>query len=195
VLQRPLELGTDLVMHSSTKYLGGHSDVMGGAVVARTATGIFERVRHIQATSGAVPAPFDCWLVCRSIRTLPLRVRAHSEHAFRVARFLAQRPRVEAVHYPGLATHPGHTVAARQMQGFGGVLSFQVAGDGDAALAVAAKVRLFTRATSFGGVESLIEHRASVEGPESRTPPNLLRLSIGLEHPDDLIADLDQALG
>jgi cystathionine gamma-synthase len=195
VLQRPLELGADLVMHSSTKYLGGHSDVMGGAVVARTATGIFERIRHIQATSGAVPAPFDCWLVCRSMRTLPLRVRAHSEHAFRVARFLAQRPRVEAVHYPGLAAHPGHALAARQMQGFGGVLSFQVAGGSDAALAVAAKVRLFTRATSFGGVESLVEHRASIEGPESRTPPNLLRLSIGLEHPDDLIEDLDQALG
>jgi cystathionine gamma-synthase len=195
VLQRPLELGADLVMHSSTKYLGGHSDVMGGAVVARTATGIFERIRRIQADSGAVPAPFDCWLVGRSIRTLPLRVRAHSEHASRVARFLAQRPRVDAVHYPGLATHPGHALAARQMQGFGGVLSFQVPGDSDAALAVAAKVRLFTRATSFGGVESLIEHRASIEGPDSRTPPNLLRLSIGLEHPDDLIADLDQALG
>jgi cystathionine gamma-synthase len=195
VLQRPLELGADLAMHSSTKYLGGHSDVMGGAVVAKTATGIFERVRRIQVDGGAVPAPFDCWLLSRSIRTLPLRVRAHSEHAVLVARFLAQHRRVEAVHYPGLAAHPGHAVAARQMKGFGGVLSFQVAGGRDIALGVAAKVRLFTRATSFGGVESLIEHRASIEGPESRTPENLLRLSIGLEHPDDLIEDLAQALG
>jgi cystathionine gamma-synthase len=195
VLQRPLELGADLAMHSSTKYLGGHSDVMGGAVVAKTATGIFERVRRIQVDGGAVPAPFDCWLLSRSIRTLPLRVRAHSEHAVLVARFLAQHRRVEAVHYPGLAAHPGHAVAARQMKGFGGVLSFQAAGGRDVALGVAAKVRLFTRATSFGGVESLIEHRASIEGPESRTPENLLRLSIGLEHPDDLIEDLAQALG
>ena len=130
----------------------------------------------------------------RSIRTLPYRMRAHSEHAGKVAAFLAQHPAVEVVHYPGLATHPGHAIAARQMQLFGGMVSIQVQGDAAAAMAVAARVQLFTRATSLGGVESLIEHRASVEGPASTTPPNLLRLSIGLEHPDDLIADLGQAL-
>lgn len=195
VLQRPLEHGVDLVHHATTKYLGGHSDIMGGAVVARTREGLFEAIRKIQASNGAIPSPFDCWLLLRSLRTLPYRVRAHSEHALAVARFLAGHRRVAAVHYPGLPTHPGHPVAARQMAGFGGALSFQVEGDRDAALTVAAKVRLLTRATSYGGVESFIEHRASIEGPESLTPQNLLRLSIGLEHPDDLIEDLSQALG
>jgi len=142
-----------------------------------------------------VPSPFDCWLVLRGIRTLPYRVRAQSAHALQVATFLASHPRVEAVHYPGLASHPGHDVARRQMSSFGGMLSVQVGGGADAAMAVAAKVRLFTRATSFGGTESLLEHRASIEGPGSTTPSNLLRVSIGLEHPDDLIADLAQALG
>lgn len=195
VLQRPLELGVDLVMHATTKYLAGHGDVMGGLIVAKTREGFFERVRRIQVNGGAVPAPFDCWLVLRSIRTLAYRVRAHAEHALRVATFLRAHRRVAAVHYPGLPDHPGHAVAARQMTAFGGVLSFQVEGDRGAAMTVAAKVRLFTRATSYGSVESLIEHRASIEGPGTRTPENLLRLSIGLEHPDDLIEDLAQALG
>lgn len=195
VLQQPLALGADLVKHSSTKYLGGHADVMGGAVVARTAQGFFEKIRWQQANGGGIPAPFDCWLLRRSIRTLPWRVRAHADNALAVARFLAGHPGVEAVHYPGLPGHPGHAVAVRQMRGgFGGVLSFQARGGRDAALAVAAKVRLVTRATSYGSAESLIEHRASIEGPESRTPANLLRLSVGLEHPDDLIEDLAQAL-
>lgn len=195
VQQRPLELGADLSVHATTKYLGGHSDVLGGAVVARAADDFFERVRFIQGNGGAVPAPFDCWLILRGIRTLPYRVRAHAENGMRVARFLSEHPRVERVHYPGLAGHPGHEVAARQMRGFGGMLSIEVRGGQAAAMAVAARVRLFTRATSLGGTESLIEHRASVEGPESSTPPSLLRLSVGLEHPDDLIADLAQALG
>lgn len=195
VLQRPFELGADLVMHATTKCLGGHSDIMGGAVIAKSAEGIFERIRRIQVNSGAIPSPFDCWLLLRSIRTLPYRVRAQAEHALAVARFLAAHRRVVAVHYPGLRTHPGHALATHQMAGFGGVLSFQVEGDRDVALTVAAKVRLFTRATSFGGLESFIEHRASIEGPASRTPDNLLRLSIGLEHQDDLIDDLAQALG
>ncbi len=194
IQQRPLELGADLVLHATTKYLGGHSDVLGGAVVAREQTPLFERVRYMQANGGAVPAPFDCWLVLRGIQTLAYRVRAHAEHAMQVARFLAEHPRIERVHYPGLEDHPGHAVAARQMRGYGGMLSIEVRGGEAVAIALAARVQIFTRATSLGGIESLIEHRASVEGPESKTPPSLLRLSIGLEHPDDLIADLEQAL-
>ncbi len=195
ILQRPLELGADLVKHSSTKYLGGHADVMGGAVVARSREGFFEKIRWLQANTGGVPAPFDCWLLLRSIRTLPYRVRAHADNALTVAGFLRRHPRVEAVHYPGLPDHPGHAVAAKQMAAYGGMLSFQVRGGREAAMAVAARLRLIIRATSYGSVESVIEHRASIEGPESHTPQNLLRLSIGLEHPDDLIEDLTQALG
>jgi cystathionine gamma-synthase len=195
VLQRPLALGADLVLHATTKYLGGHSDVLGGAVIAREADAFFQRIRLVQTSGGAVPSPFECWLTLRGIRTLPLRVRAQADAALRIARFLADHPAVTAVHYPGLEGHPGHAVAARQMAAFGGMLSFQVAGGRDAALAVAARVRLFTRATSLGGTESLIEHRASIEGPGTSTPDDLLRCSIGLEHPDDLIADLAAAFG
>ncbi|HJR63154.1 MAG TPA: aminotransferase class V-fold PLP-dependent enzyme [Gemmatimonadaceae bacterium] len=194
VLQRPLELGVDVVMHATTKYLGGHSDVTGGALIVRESDDLFARIRSIQTTGGAVPSPFECWLVVRGVRTLPYRMRAHSANARAVAEFLRRHPAVESVHYPGLTTHPGHEVAARQMADFGGMLSIQVRGGQDRAMAVAAQVKLFTRATSLGGSESLIEHRASVEGPHTRTPPNLLRMSIGLEHPDDLIEDLDQAL-
>jgi cystathionine gamma-synthase len=194
ILQRPLDLGADLSLHATTKYLGGHSDVLGGAVVTREASPLFERVRFIQGNGGAVPSPFDCWLVLRGIRTLAYRVRAHADHAMRVAHFLEAHPQIERVYYPGLASHPGHAVAARQMCGFGGMLSIAVRGGQEAAMGLAARVKIFTRATSLGGTESLIEHRASVEGPESKTPPSLLRLSIGLEHPDDLIADLAQAL-
>ncbi len=194
VLQSPFTLGADLIVHATTKYLGGHSDVLGGAVVTKVRDQLFDRIRAIQATGGAVPSPFDCWLVLRGIRTLPYRMRAHSEHALAVATFLARHPRVEAVHYPGLPTHPGHAIATRQMRSFGGMVSVQVAGSSARALAVAAKVRVFTRATSFGGTESLIEHRASIEGAGTRTPENLLRLSIGLENAEDLVEDLDQAL-
>ena len=195
VLQRPFAHGADLVVYATTKYLGGHGDVMGGAVVAREPDPFFERIRAIQASGGAVPSPFDCWLVRRGIRTLPWRMRAHSENALRVATFLATHPRVEAVHYPGLSAHPQYEVARRQMLGFGGMLSVQVRGGRAAAFAVESRVRIFTCATSFGGTESLLEHRASVEGAVTRSPDNLLRLSIGLEHPDDLIDDLNQALG
>jgi len=195
VLQSPFKHGADLVVHATTKYLGGHSDVLGGAIVVRERGPWLERLRLLQTAGGAVPSPFDCWLVLRGIRTLPYRVRAQSTNALAVATFLATHSRVEAVHYPGLASHPGHDVARRQMSMFGGMLSLQVRGDADAAMAVAAKVRLFTRATSFGGTESLLEHRASIEGPGTTTPKNLLRVSIGLEHPDDLIEDLAQALG
>jgi cystathionine gamma-synthase len=195
VIQRPLALGADLVVYATTKYLGGHGDVLGGAVVARSREAFYERVRAIQGSGGAVPSPFDCWLVRRGIRTLPWRMRAHSDNALKVATFLAAHPGVEAVHYPGLASHPQADVARRQMTGFGGMLSVQVKGGRAAAFAVASKVRIFTCATSFGGTESLLEHRASVEGAATRSPDNLLRLSIGLEHADDLIEDLGQALG
>ena len=192
--QQPLALGADIVMHSTTKYLGGHGDVTGGALVSRTDDEFFQRVRTVQTAGGAIAAPFDCWLVVRGIKTLAYRVRAHSAHAMAVARFLEAHANVEAVHYPGLSSHAGHAIAARQMSAFGGMVSVQVRGGRDASLRVKSRVQLFTRATSLGGPESLVEHRASVEAPGSGTPDNLLRLSIGLEHPDDLIADLDQAL-
>jgi len=194
IVQRPLEQGADLVIHSTTKYIGGHSDVTGGAVIARESSELFQRIRMLQGTGGAIPSPFDCWLVLRGVQTLPWRMRAHSENAMKVAAFLAEHPKVERVDYPGLATNPSHGVAARQMTAFSGMLSFHVKGRA-AALAVAAKVRVFVRATSLGGVESLIEHRASITGESPLTPPGLLRCSIGLEHPDDLIEDLAQAFG
>lgn len=194
ILQRPLALGADIVVHSTTKYLGGHSDVMGGMVIVKEEGQLSETLRSLQGELGAVPSPFDCWLVLRGIRTLHIRMQAHSAHAAEIASFLENRREVEAVHYPGLELNPGHEVAARQMEGFGGMLSFQVNGGKDEAMDVAARVHLFTRATSLGGTESLIEHRASVEGPESNTPQNLLRVSVGLESPGDLIDDLDQAL-
>ena len=195
MLQRPFELGADLVVHSTTKYLSGHEDVTGGAVVCREDSDIFQRVRLIQNLCGAAPSPFDCWLTLRGIRTLPARMPYHSANAGRLARYLQVHPRVSAVHYPGLPEHPGHDIAARQMSDFGGMLSFQVAGSRDAAVAVAAGVQLFVRATSLGGTQSLIEHRASIEGPDTQTPDDLLRVSVGLENADDLIADLAQALG
>jgi cystathionine gamma-synthase len=193
-LQRPFEQGADLVLHATTKYLGGHSDVLGGAVVSKENDAFFQKIRTIQQTGGAVPSPFDCWLTLRGIRTLPYRMHGHSENALKIAQFLDQQPAVEKVYYPGLEHDLGHDLAKRQMKLFGGMLSFQVAGGQDRALAVCSKVKLFTRATSLGGTESLIEHRASIEGPKTQTPDNLLRASIGLEHIDDLIEDLMQAL-
>jgi cystathionine gamma-synthase len=194
-LQRPLALGYDLVVHSTTKYLSGHSDVMGGVVITRDSTGITGRLRSLQTTGGAVPSPFDCWLVLRGIRTLPYRMRGHCANAAALAAFLAQHRGVERVHYPGLPSDPGHAVATTQMEAPGGMLSFVVRGGRAGALNVAAGLRVFTRATSLGGPESLIEHRASVEGPATRAPEGLLRVSVGLEHADDLVEDLAQALG
>jgi cystathionine gamma-synthase len=194
VLQRPFDFNIDMVMHSATKYLSGHSDVVGGALITRFDNYLFERARNAQQYGGAVPSPFDCWLTMRGVDTLPYRVRAQSDHAQRIAEYLEKHPAVEAVHYPGLPSHAGHELATRQMSAFGGMLSFQVRGCREEAMGVAARVRLFTRATSLGGTHSLIEHRASIEGPKTKTPQNLLRVSIGLEHPDDLIADLEQAL-
>lgn len=194
VLQRPLELGAHLSFHSTTKYLGGHSDVLGGALVTGAADALWERVRTVQATGGAVPSPFDCWLTLRGIRTLPWRVRGQTDNARRIADALARHPAVAVVHYPGLPTHPAHALAARQMRAPGAMLSFEVKGGRDAALAAIARLQIVTRATSLGGTESLIEHRATVEPPDTKTPQALLRLSVGLEHADDLIADLDVAL-
>jgi cystathionine gamma-synthase len=195
ILQRPLELGVDLVLHSTTKYFGGHCDVMGGIVVARKDNEFFQRIRGIQYEGGAVPSPFDCWLILRGMRTLPWRMRAHSENAMKVAEFLARHPKVARVHYPGLQSHPAHEIAARQMSMFGGMLSFEMKDGRDAAMSVAAETKIHTRATSLGGVESLIEHRASIEGPGTTSPEGLLRVSIGLENADDLIEDLDRAMG
>lgn len=195
VLQRPLELGADIVMHSVTKYLGGHSDVLGGALIAPSEDHpLFATARVIQKAAGAVPSPFECWLTMRGIRTLPWRVRAATQNAMRVAQFLERHRKIETVHYPGLVSNEGHAVARRQMSGPGGMLSFQVKGGRSAAIGMSNKLRVVTRATSLGGTESLIEHRHSIEGPDTRAPENLLRMSVGLEHADDIIADLDQAL-
>ncbi|GAB3990582.1 cystathionine gamma-synthase [Spirosoma daeguense] len=194
VLQRPLEHGCDVVMHSTTKYLSGHSDVLGGALIFKKEDEFSQRVRLIQGLSGAVPSPFDCWLVSRGIKTLAVRVRAQSATAQQLAEFLVNHPAVEQVHYPGLNNHPERELIDRQMIGPGAMLSVRVKGGAVNALRFIGKLTLFTRATSLGGVESLIEHRASAEGPNSTSPPNLLRISVGLEYADDLLADLQQAL-
>ena len=194
LLQSPLKLGAEIVMHSVTKYLSGHSDVLSGALIFRKADALFEKARNFQHDGGAVPSPFECWLTLRGLQSFPYRVRAHTDNAMRVAQFLEKEPKIEAVHYPGLPSHPGHKIAASQMSGFGGMLSIQVKGGQAEAFRLAGGVRLFTHATSLGGPHSLIEHRASVEGPATKSPSNLLRLSIGLEHPDDLIEDLQQAM-
>ncbi|HSS79305.1 MAG TPA: PLP-dependent transferase [Thermoanaerobaculia bacterium] len=194
VLQRPLELGADVVLHSTTKYLGGHSDVQGGALIFAHCGELYDKVHHQRHILGAVASPFNSWLVLRGMRTLACRVAAQSATALAVARALEALPAVAAVHYPGLPSHPRHEIARRQMSAFGAMLSFHAAGGREAALRTVSRVRLFTRATSLGGIESLIEHRATSEGPTSRTPQDLLRISIGLEHAEDLIADLAQAL-
>ena len=193
-LQRPLALGADVVMHSTTKYIGGHSDVMGGALVFARRDDWFERVLHFRHIHGAVMAPFNAWLTLRGLRTLAVRVERHAANALAVAEFLATCPALEQVNYPGLSSHPNHAVAARQMRAFGGMLSITFKRGREAALQVASALRLFTNATSLGGFESLVEHRASVEGPNPVTAQNLLRFSIGLEDADDLIDDLRQAL-
>jgi cystathionine gamma-synthase len=194
VLQRPLALGADVSMHSTTKYLGGHSDVLGGALVFRENGELFQKVNTIQMVGGAVPSPFECWLTMRGIRTLPLRVNTQSANAHALAEFLAAQPKVEAVHYPGLPSHSGYATAKKQMKTFGGMLSVQVGGSQEESIAIARRLQLFCYATSLGGTESLIENRASVEGPATRAPQNLLRVSVGLEHIDDLRADFEAAL-
>ena len=195
VLQRPFELGVDFVMHSTTKYLGGHSDVLGGIVVARAWNAVFERIAIHPGRAGAVPSPFDCWLVLRGIAVAAVphaRPRRGRTSRCRVSRRRI-RP-IERVYFPGLEPDPGHAVARRQMDDFGGMLSIGVRGGRAEAFALVARLKLVTRATSLGGPETLIEHRASVEGPLTKSPENLLRISVGLEHPDDLVDDFRQAL-
>ncbi|MFQ5958829.1 MAG: trans-sulfuration enzyme family protein [Alphaproteobacteria bacterium] len=195
VLTRPIEHGADVVMHAATKYLNGHSDVLAGALVTARDDEPWQRVCALRHDAGAVLGPFEAWLLLRGMRTLYLRVRACSDAALTIARNFADHPKVAQVLYPGLPSHPGHEVAARQMTGgFGGMLSLRVRGGADAALKVSGAVKVFTRATSLGGVESLIEHRASIEPPDSPVPEDLLRLSVGIEDADDLVADLEQAL-
>jgi len=193
--QNPIDQGADIVMHSSTKYIGGHSDVLGGILVTAAKTDFWEKIRNIQQVGGAVPSPFDCFLLLRSIKTLPYRMKGHAENGMALAKYLESNPQIHAVYYPGLPSHPQHEIAKKQMRGFSGMLSILVKGDAANARRVVNTVKLFTQATSLGGVESLIEHRASVEGPDTKTPQNLIRISVGLEHIDDLIADLKQALG
>ncbi|MFF2505812.1 cystathionine gamma-synthase [Streptomyces sp. NPDC058067] len=197
-LQQPLTLGADIVMHSTTKYLGGHSDVIGGALVVRDEE-LGERIRFHQFAVGAIPGPFDAWLTLRGIKTLSVRMDRHCDNAERVARMLAGHPGVTQVLYPGLADHPGHEVARKQMRRFGGMISFRLAGGERAALEMCGRTRLFTLAESLGGVESLIEHPArmthsSAVGTPLEVPADLVRLSVGIENGDDLIADLTQAL-
>ena len=195
LLTRPLALGADFVFHSATKYLNGHSDVIAGVLVAKEDDAQWEAVRFQRVFGGAVLGPMETWLLVRGMRTMHLRVQRACESAMAIARALEGHARIAGVLYPGLESHPGHDIARRQMQGgFGGVLSILVDGDAAAARAVATRTRVFVPATSLGGVESLIEHRASVEGPNSPVAPNLVRLSVGIEDVADLIADLDQAL-
>jgi cystathionine gamma-synthase len=194
ILQRPLELGADVVMHSTTKYFGGHSDVLGGALVCKADGELAQRLRAVQMAGGAVPSPFECWLLVRGIRSLPVRVAAQCRNAAALAAHLAKHRRVEAVHYPGLPSHPQHALARRQMSDFGAMLSVQVGDSADESRVIASRLELFTQATSLGGTESLVEHRASVEGPGTLAPANLLRLSVGLENVQDLIEDWEAAL-
>ncbi len=192
---RPLTLGADIVMHAATKVLNGHSDVIAGALAGRTPDAFWNRVVSIRRAQGAILGPFEAYLLIRGLRTLHLRAAAQAKSALSLAERLASHPKVARVLYPGLPQHPGHDLAARQMEGgFGFMLSIQVAGGERAAIASAARVGLWKRATSLGGVESLIEHRASIEGPGTPCPPDLLRLSVGIEDPDDLFSDLDRAL-
>jgi cystathionine gamma-synthase len=194
-LLRPLSLGADVVLHSTTKYLGGHSDVQGGALVFARTDETLSQITQIRTLLGGVAAPFNSWLVLRGLRTLPARMHVHSANASSVAEFLELNPQVSQVLYPGLTSHPGHLIATQQMRDFGGMLSFRVKGGMARAVDVTSRVRLFINAGSLGGSESLIQHAVSVMHPAGAIPEDLLRISIGLEHSDDLIADLKQALG
>jgi cystathionine gamma-synthase len=194
VFTRPLALGADLVMHSASKYLNGHSDVIAGALATARSDDWWARIKTLRAQHGLILGPFEAWLLLRGMRTLEPRVKTATESAVLLATWLRRHPGVAAVLYPGLPDHSGHAVAARQMSGYGAMVSIRLRGGERAAIAAAARVRLWKRATSLGGVESLIEHRASVEGPSSPCPPDLLRLSVGLEDPEDLFADLARAL-
>ncbi|MGH8145183.1 MAG: trans-sulfuration enzyme family protein [Rhodanobacteraceae bacterium] len=193
-LQRPLELGADVVMHSTTKYFGGHSDVLGGALIFAKNDDFAERIAARRLLTGAIASPFSAWLTLRGCHSLPARMAMHCANARKVTTFLATHLAIERVNYPGLSDHPGHAIAKRQMRDFGAMLSVELRGGYDAAVALARNTKIFTNATSLGGCESLIEHRASAEGEHTQAPPGLVRLSIGLEDADDLIADLAHCL-
>jgi cystathionine gamma-synthase len=195
ILQNPIQFGADIVMHATTKYIGGHSDVLGGAIIVRNDDEWSARLKRVQILMGATQNPLDCYLLARGLKTLPLRMREHSASALTLAQRLEKHSAIEQVHYPGLPSHSQHELAKRQMpHGFSGMISIQIKGDEANARRVASNLKLFQQATSLGGVESLVEHRRSIEGPDSKTPDNLLRLSIGLEHIDDLWEDLDRGL-
>jgi len=196
IITRPIDFGADIVVHSATKYLNGHSDVIAGAIAAAKDGPLWENIQKLRGQLGAIAGPFEAWLLMRGLRTLDVRVREQSRVAAWLAERLSTHPAVAAVLYPGLKTHPGHAIAVRQMDGlFGGMLSLRMKAGEQAAVKVASKVEIWRRATSLGGVESLIEHRASIEGEGTPCPPDLLRLSTGLEEPDDLLADLFRAFG
>jgi cystathionine gamma-synthase len=195
VFTRPLELGADIVMHSATKYLNGHSDVVAGVLAAkRNNDALWARIKQVRGHHGAILGPFEAYLLQRGLRTLEVRVQAATTSAGLLATRFSNHALVSSVLYPGLVSHPGHAIAAKQMSGFSGMLSIRLKGGEQAAIGAAARVELWKRATSLGGVESLIEHRASIEGPGSPCPTDLLRLSVGLEDAEDLYADLDRAL-
>jgi cystathionine gamma-synthase len=195
ITTRALDLGADLVFHSATKYFSGHSDLIAGILVTREANERWQEITFIRKHVGGVLGAFESWLLLRGMRTLSIRFERASENAMRIAQHFEGHPKVEAVLYPGLESHPGHRIARRQMtNGFGGMLSFCVQGGSKEAKTIAANLQLFISATSLGGVESLVEHRATVEGPQSEVPPNLLRFSVGIEDADELICDIEQAL-
>jgi cystathionine gamma-synthase len=195
VNQLPFEHGADLVLHSTSKYFGGHSDILGGAIITKNQDDLFAQIRLTQQMGGAVPSPQDCWMLSRSTRTLAYRMKGHNEHAEKVARYLSGHKKVAEIYYPGLESHPQHETAKKQMSGFGGMISFMPDCSENECIEIVGRSKLIKRATSLGGVESTWEHRYSSEGEGSITPKNLIRISIGLEHPDDLIDDLELALG
>jgi cystathionine gamma-synthase len=192
---KPIEYGVDIVLHSTTKYLGGHSDILGGALIFRQEDDRYLFIKDFQKLGGGVPSPFECWLLARSLATFAIRMPVHATNAMALASYLNDHEKIDAVYYPGLPDFPGHTIAKEQMKGgYGGMLSILVKGGREAALALCKELKLIRHATSLGGVESLIEHRKSAEGDLSSTPENLLRISVGVEHIDDLINDFQQAL-
>ncbi|MFN5334755.1 MAG: trans-sulfuration enzyme family protein [Bacteroidota bacterium] len=192
---KPLKLGADIVLHSTTKYLGGHCDILGGALVFNEPNEKYQLIRDLQRLGGAVPSPHDCWMLCRSLSTFSARMPIHARNAMQLAEFLEQHDTIEKVFYPGLPSHPQYDIARQQMKdGYGGMMSVLIKGDKTRALSVAGKLKLFKHATSLGGVESLVEHRQSIEGIHTTTPDNLLRISVGIEHIHDLISDWEEAL-
>ena len=195
LIQKPLALGVDLVFHSSTKFYGGHSDILGGCIVINNNPELNQRIRQFQVNGGVVPSPFDCWLLSRSLATLSVRLERQEANAEKIVQFLSSRKEIRLLHFPGLPSHPGHAIAKKQMNGrFGSMLSVQVNGGEEAALRFAGGMQLFKHATSLGGVESLIEHRRSAEGDNPQSPEDLLRISVGIEYIDDLLGDLEAGL-